>query len=115
MIVEYFEFWTGVVLGKMALLLFVMGGWVKRDFRGRPMNRWHSWSIMAQGVFTLALALHLMLQPFDLRFPYRTAMEPPLLFVGLTSIGIMIYCMLRHANEAHLTIRDDGLHRFRGQ
>ena len=103
------EFWMGCILGILGVILFVEGVWIKRDFRGRPMNRWHARSIVAQGVFTFALALHLALKPFDLQFLYRTALELPLLVVGLTSIGIMFYCLVRYENDVHPSTRNDSL------
>ncbi len=73
------EFWAGVVLGLRGYSLFVVGAWVKRDFRGRPLNRWYWRARMAQGVFTFALAAYLMLiSPLTWRFPYRIAIEWPL-------------------------------------
>jgi hypothetical protein len=107
------EFWLGVVLGIMGLFLFVLGAWVKVNIRGRSLNRWHRRALMAQGVFTFALAVHLMLQPLDLRLPFRTAIEWPLLFVGLTAIGIMLYALIRYSGEADPTIRGGGSNGFR--
>jgi hypothetical protein len=109
-ILRAWEFWLGVVIGIMGLFLFATGAWIKRDIRGRSLNRWRCRALMAQGVFTFALAVYLMLQPLDLRFPYRIAIEWPLVFVGLIAMGIMVYCIVRYASEAHPTIRGDGLH-----
>jgi hypothetical protein len=108
------EFWAGVALGIMGLLLFVMGTWVKCGIRGRSLNRWHCRALMAQGVFTFALAVHLMLQPLDLRFPHSIVIEWPFLFVGLSAMGIMLYCLIRYSGEARPTVRGDGPNGFRG-
>ena len=71
------EFWAGVVLGIMGLFLFVMGAWVKRDFRGRALNRFRRQFALTQGIFTLTLAMELLLQHF-----YRKGPEGPHLSSG---------------------------------
>ena len=112
---EFLDFLAGGVLGIMGLLLFIVGARVKRDFRGRPHNRWYCRALMAHGVFTYALAVYLLLRPLDVPFPYSTATDSPLVFVGLIAMGITVYCILRYAIEAHPTIRSDGPHGFRGE